>query len=672
MAKKSTTTSLIGFDPAEVAQEYARKFLGRHKITVGVVVGVFVASLISAYQFHWPMGVVLLLAILAVPAKRMVHTQIWIKGYRRSRAKESLGYPGRSEALTFRKTMARRRKELVEQWAAACSSYDLVNSIKMTPGLNELGYDVRGNFTAVIRPGKMAIKGGVGKFQAHASLIAEIVHCEQITVRPFGDKGNARVTFYYDRPLKDLLPIQQLPESAEDEISLGRDIEGSLAAIAMGLSVLIIGMTGMGKSNALWTILVSLQTKVHTMLYMADPKGGQELGAWRQWVGKVLGRMQVMAWERDIGSEAKNTGNRAAAVTGISKMILAVEAAMKDRAKQLADLGGNRKWTPAMSETYPLIVLVVDEALELMVKMSTPVRNALMTILSQGRANGVQVILLSQLAEKEVLDKNRTLTRIKVVFGTDDPIQTGMAFGDMQAEANGALCSQIDEPGIAYIKEEGVRGYKQIRVAYVSDDDVDQMMLTGLPADMGKDVTQAEAWQPTWNYRYFTRDGELLYTGITNDCVARDKQHWADFKNGDRKHAWMQYVDTSRPPLRTWAPSKIKAKEIETIEIRCYGPLGNWMENHDNPYRGMAPAGVPKGFVMGSSLRAKIHRPKKTETSVWSHYDDVVEGEVIEPAIDTTPTVLAEKVEIKPYPVTQARELAVHRNGHAPDWMGGE
>jgi predicted GIY-YIG superfamily endonuclease len=309
-------------------------------------------------------------------------------------------------------------------------------------------------------------------------------------------------------------------------------------------------------------------------VYVLDPKGGQELGDFEPAVGKTIGRMTVKDWgTMDDG--------------GAKRIIDSVHAEMKRRQ---AELRGQRKWSQAMADEYPLILFPIDEALELMLKIDKDSLTKLLTILSQGRAAGVKVILLSQAAQKSILDMTRTLIAERLALYLEGPTDTGMVFGRMDAENEGARCSEITSPGIGYARMEGQRGYQMFRSYLVEDDDIAATMAKGQPNGMG--LGKVEPTELYCVYYYRTSDRQLLYIGITNDWDRRDAEHKADFLKGDPKHYWYQYVDPTKSVVRG-ADNKAQAKAEETREIKKWKPPGNRAENADNPRQGMEIEAIP-------------------------------------------------------------------------------
>lgn len=596
----------------------AGRFLGT---LVWQAVGCLLLWLVTSALLHVELAVILWLVFLLLNwvARRVFIVQRWILAYRLTLADDALKYPGHRAAWKFWRAEVNHRKELRKQFHAACLRLGITGAMKQTPTLHEMTTESNGDITAVVHPGPMAAKGGVREIRAQRDDIAAICGCAGgVSVKPFGaSSGNqaasARMTFHWEKRDWPSLPIQQLPTTPVGRISLGNDRELRPASIPLGRSTLLVAMTGMGKSKTMWTILVGIEQKVRSVLYAVDPKGGQEMSKIAKLVGQTVGRRQYAAYGNDSEAEAY-------------RVIVAAEQAMKRQQRAMAakDIA---EWDESLADEFPLIVLVIDEMMEFLGKISAAnkpgkaAEAALISMLSQGRAAGMMVIMSSQVSDKEVLGNNRTLIFTRVVLGTESPIQTGMAFGNMQAEQEGALCSEINEPGIAYIREQGTRGYREIRICHVEKDDIDDIAVTGMPANMGDDGTdKVEAWRPHWNYRYFTSrtalidgvqvaPGQLAYTGETNNVDRRHAEHVRDFQSGKRDQ-WMQWVDPNQRPLITYAPSEKHAKAVESFEIANYHPIGNIMENQRSPWFRQPPVTIP---MVRPDWRKKTRAERRAE-----------------------------------------------------------
>ncbi|MGH7883906.1 MAG: FtsK/SpoIIIE domain-containing protein, partial [Candidatus Dormibacteraceae bacterium] len=177
---------------------------------------------------------------------------------------------------------------------------------------------------------------------------------------------------------KDLLrSVEKWPgpssQSILQPIRLGSFEDGAPALLSLvpeagkGISVLLAGQTGMGKSSLINVIIGSLANCSDVVLMGIDPQGS-ELGPWEA-------VFEPGCLVLDAGVEAERLLDR-------------LEAIMTARTDWLRHQG-KRLWTP--SSAQPEIVLVVDEAADLASMMELLVQLA-----KKGRKAGIHLILATQ------------------------------------------------------------------------------------------------------------------------------------------------------------------------------------------------------------------------------------------------------------------------------------
>lgn len=511
----------------------------------------------------------------------VLHVVMWGVWWNRRRillASHSLPAPGPAQTWNAMRRERKRMRYVTKQWAAFCQANGITGTGKVIPQLHRVKGNVSGDLTALIVPGKLGVKGAAGmtaveRIRSLSANIAEICGCREVLVRNTGT-DSAILTFLWTEALERVLPVAQLPSAPKGQIAYGVRRDGRPATIAAGLSVLVAGMTGAGKSGLTWATLADLNRQgINVDLYASDPKGGIELGVLRGLVGDRTSNLTVV----DYCDSADDT----------KRLIEKVEAAMK--ARQTGQSG--RKWTVDDASEQPLIILVIDECIEVLKRMKTAGPQSdkskpltqLMTILSQGRASGVMVIASTQMAQKEVLGDVRDLFAQRLSLATKTAINTNMVLGDGAEEA-GALCSKInDRPGLGYSYDEKSRGYHLFRAAWCDDDDIKRIAAGQVPDGMDTGV-KGEVNRMCAVYRFLNRESELLYVGITVDLEARWSKHAAD-------KSWWGEVDMSKT-LVTWHPSEASARQIEEREIKTRFPRYNKQHNGANPIAVRAPAAV--------------------------------------------------------------------------------
>jgi S-DNA-T family DNA segregation ATPase FtsK/SpoIIIE len=169
-------------------------------------------------------------------------------------------------------------------------------------------------------------------------------------------------------------------------------------------------------------------------------------------------------------------------------MVELLEAAAEDmnaRAEQFA--GVTRSFTP--THEHPFRVVVVDELAFLTAycperDLRKRAESALAVLTSQGRSVGYCVIGAQQDARKEV-NNLRNLFPDRIALRLDEDEQVDMVLGD-GARDRGALADQISSvpeigAGVGFVRLETVPDPIRVRAAYVSDDDIRDMVAFGLP-----------------------------------------------------------------------------------------------------------------------------------------------------------------------------------------------
>jgi S-DNA-T family DNA segregation ATPase FtsK/SpoIIIE len=268
--------------------------------------------------------------------------------------------------------------------------------------------------------------------------------------------GVLRLEVLWADALETVVPPPAIGSSVDlAKVSIGIGEDGHPWAVCLDANhLLVVGVTGAGKSSVVWSVLRAIAPSVHAglvELWGIDPKGGMELSP---------GLPLFVRF----------------GASGLNEMVELLEAAvatMRDRATRYA--GHRRKHTVTPEE--PLIVVLVDEVAFLTAyvgdhKLRDRVNKALATLLTQGRAVGVCVIAALQDPRKEVLGF-RNLFPTKIALRLDERTQVDMVLGD-GARAAGAKCDQISPslPGVGYVKVDGVREPRRVRAAFVTDDEI--------------------------------------------------------------------------------------------------------------------------------------------------------------------------------------------------------
>jgi predicted GIY-YIG superfamily endonuclease len=553
---------------AIVSDQQTVAWLARHKVGLLSVLAGIVAGevwIVHVTGLYLPFSGMVLFGLLAYGVRYLAGLAWWWNRRRILLAEHSLPAPGPIDMWRDRRLERKRIAYVHKQWSAFCTANSITGVGKIIPKLHNVRGTVSGDLTALISPGPITVKGGVEKIASLATSIAETCGCVEVLVRPTG-VGHANLTFLWTQAMERVLPVAQLPRSRKGQIAFGVRRDGNAAGIAAGLSVLVAGLTGAGKSGITWSLLADLNRQgIAVDLYASDPKGGIELGVLANLVGDRTSNLNVV----DYCSGADDT----------KRLIEACEQQMKKRQQAQT----NRAWTVDDAAEQPLIILLIDECVEVLALMKTagPTNNRglyltkLKTIISQGRASGVMVVALTQMAQKEVIGDVRDMFAQRLCLATRNAINTDMVLGD-GAEAAGALCSKIvNRPGVGYSFDEARRGYELFRAAWCDDDDIKRIAAGQIPEGMDTGLSKGEVNRSTAVYRFHNGIGELLYVGKTVDLKARFEQHAAS-------KPWWHEVDMSRT-LVTWHPSEEAALRVEEHEIKTRLPRYNKQHNGGNP-----------------------------------------------------------------------------------------
>lgn len=227
-----------------------------------------------------------------------------------------------------------------------------------------------------------------------------------------------------------------------------------------GSHVLVVGATGSGKGSVIWSSVKALAPHISAGLVQItaiDPKGGMELG-----VGEPLFHAHEYGegdgWQQRIAASLDEH-----------------VALMQARAGRMRKVG-SRKHAPTVEE--PLQVLIIDELLALTAmvndsELRRQIKNALLMLLSQGRAPGWVVMAATQAPSKELLDTVREFFPTRVCLRVVDWRHVDMALGQ-GARDRGAASDKVAlrTPGRGFVFDEGSEGMVEVQFDWVSDDDI--------------------------------------------------------------------------------------------------------------------------------------------------------------------------------------------------------
>jgi DNA segregation ATPase FtsK/SpoIIIE, S-DNA-T family len=297
--------------------------------------------------------------------------------------------------------------------------------------------------------------------RAEALAVALVAHRVAITkVRP----AVLAVVVERDMPFDHVIPAPEIPSYSDtvdlSALDVGDNEHGEPFLLAiLGRHVLTAGASGAGKSSLLWAPLRAMGPMIRDGLVrvsMIDLKGGAETDRGRALFTRY-----------------------ATTATQALDLLTEVRDAMKDRQEHMRTTGVRRLTVTA--ET-PLELVMVDEMAMLTAYGDrADVREALRLlaeILTQGRACLVSVMGYVQEPSKDVVDV-RELFTTRVCLGVTAASHVDMVLGD-GARERGALADEIPgdprHAGIGYVIDSTSRLPVRFRAAYVSDDEIDELV----------------------------------------------------------------------------------------------------------------------------------------------------------------------------------------------------
>ncbi|MGW6366948.1 FtsK/SpoIIIE domain-containing protein, partial [Bacillus subtilis] len=263
----------------------------------------------------------------------------------------------------------------------------------------------------------------------------------------------------------------ELPWPIEEPVDLEsvrvgtRDTGEDFRIAIRGNHILLVGLTGAGKSGGLWAMMAGLAPAIRdglVQIHMVDLKRGMEMSAGYDWYA---------TW-------ATNALDALDVLQSICDSILATRA---DSYTATAMATGEpvRKHTPTpedphhvifIDEIIALLSLPGDEVIEIeddegnlsKVRVTKYALRRLIEILTQARALGITVVAATQLANKAVLDLIRDLFPNIIGMRLASPEQEDMVFG-RGARARGVRCTELTatDAGTVYLLDE--RGGSAVR-----------------------------------------------------------------------------------------------------------------------------------------------------------------------------------------------------------------
>jgi predicted GIY-YIG superfamily endonuclease len=464
---------------------------------------------------------------------------------------------GRSSFSEYREEKA-HRKLLARKWSPACDRFGLTEPGRGgdAPKLRKVKAMAGGSIEAQVVTADAMIPEA--EFLKRSSDFASVFQCHDVIMTRTGP-GEVRVVFHWRDAVGRILPLADLPVPPKGKVAYGIQANGQAAAFQMRQSVLIGGLTEHGKSNAVHAAIASLlRDQIPIWLYISDPKGGMELGAYGRRIGEKNGNLTVKGYATTPAES--------------EKMFALVHKNMQTRQRVFAE-GGKRGWEPGPDN--PLVVVICDELLELPETLKKGSTSDLASIVRLGRAVGYTAWVCTQVGQLDAVGRLRNFIPQRMSFATRDSQTTNAFLGD-GASAAGADCHNIRQPGIGYALNSQDRAAQKFRAAFVDDKDLELIAAGTLPPELIAHTREqiGEVIGEHALYRHFDIEKNLLYVGETNNYARRSDEH-------KDKPWWKDVASTTVE----WFPSRKAAKAAEKAAILSEHPRENYIHNTDNPNR---------------------------------------------------------------------------------------
>ncbi|WP_337826562.1 FtsK/SpoIIIE domain-containing protein [Pseudonocardia sp. UM4_GMWB1] len=308
----------------------------------------------------------------------------------------------------------------------------------------------------------------VAYWQERASVLWEALIAHRVAItrhRP----GVVAVVIEWELPFTRTIPAPDIPEQTDDvdlgAVEIGDNEHGEpFTAPITGGHRLVAGASGAGKGSILWSTLRGIGPCIRdgiVRVWMLDLKGGVET---EQGAPLFHRYATTMAQALELLTEFRDS--------------------MRDRQDDMREQN-IRAATP--STGTPVELLVIDEMAMLTAYGDrTSVRDALRLlaeVMTQGRASLFAVHGYLQEPSKDVLDVRELFTQ-RICLGVTAASHVDMVLGD-GARERGALADEIPgdarHAGIGFVIDRGSRLPVRFRAAYVSDDDITELVTRCAP-----------------------------------------------------------------------------------------------------------------------------------------------------------------------------------------------
>ncbi len=263
--------------------------------------------------------------------------------------------------------------------------------------------------------------------------------------------------------LRDLIEREEFQSSESTTMAcFGKDVTGNvvLGDIAKMPHMLIAGATGMGKSVCINSLMISMLYRARPdelKFIMIDPK-----------MVEFNGYNGIPHLLIPVIIDVKQAAG--ALMWAVEQMEKRYEMFLKYNVRNLDGYNEKMRANPALGETLPKIVIVIDELNDLMLQARKPVEDLIMRIAQKARAAGIHLIIGTQRPSVDVITgviKANIPSRIacKVASFTDSKTILEQAGAEKLLNNGDMLFWPVGKP-----KPTRVQG------AFVSDGEVERVM----------------------------------------------------------------------------------------------------------------------------------------------------------------------------------------------------
>lgn len=300
------------------------------------------------------------------------------------------------------------------------------------------------------------VSAGAPDFAAKADTLRHGFGCESVEVTTY--RKSVILDLLWSDPLSKPIPVSALPRPTKrGHVVVGLDGPGDPVEKDMGLSNLVVGAPGAGKTTEAWTLLHGLQTAgIPFRVRAFDPKGGMALALLRGRCHRYVS--DPSSWDTFLGEAIRD---------------------MEARMQRMAAAGLDEH---VPTDVEPLDVMIVDELVTALLmggtgskvkigKQTVTAEKAFLIFLSQCRAAGFTVYAGTQIVAKEVLGPMRDLFGYTSILRVG-PTETAAVDIVLGSSAHKLYPAHRLTPrataGIGWMRtDDGVRRY---RAAYLTKD----------------------------------------------------------------------------------------------------------------------------------------------------------------------------------------------------------